>query len=116
MNHTGVGENGANRMVAFYYTLMEADTLTNAESKPKTTKKTSNDKIIKPSSNSVTEPAKVKEKEKEEKQQTHSQPQSRQQSDLPSLNVNIQVHISSDATPDQIEKIFEAMGKHIYNR
>lgn len=32
----------------------------------------------------------------------------------PDININLQIHISSDATPDQIDKIFESMSKHIY--
>ncbi len=32
----------------------------------------------------------------------------------PGLYINIQVHISSDATPDQIDQIFASMAKHIY--
>jgi len=35
---------------------------------------------------------------------------------LPGININLEVHISSDATPDQIDKIFESMAKHIYQK
>ena len=34
----------------------------------------------------------------------------------PTLHINIQVHISSDATAEQIDKIFESMAKHLFNR
>ena len=34
----------------------------------------------------------------------------------PELNINIQVHISSDATAEQIDKIFESMAKHLFNQ
>jgi len=34
----------------------------------------------------------------------------------PSLHIDIQVHISPEATPDQIDKIFDAKGKHIFKR
>lgn len=34
----------------------------------------------------------------------------------PSLHIDIQVHISPDATSDQIEKIFESMAKHLYKQ
>ena len=33
----------------------------------------------------------------------------------PSLHIDIQVHISPDATPNQIEQIFSSMAKHLYN-
>ena len=32
----------------------------------------------------------------------------------PSLHIDIQVHISPDASPEQIDKIFESMAKHLY--
>ena len=34
----------------------------------------------------------------------------------PELNINIQIHISSDAEPNQIDKIFESMAKHLFNQ
>ena len=44
---------------------------------------------------------------------------SRQQTGEPSapgLNINLQIHISADATPDQIDQIFSSMAKHIYQK
>lgn len=32
----------------------------------------------------------------------------------PSLHIDIQIHIASDAPPDQIEQIFASMAKHLY--
>ena len=32
----------------------------------------------------------------------------------PSLHIDIQVHISPDASPDQIDQIFSSMAKHLY--
>lgn len=34
----------------------------------------------------------------------------------PSLNINIQIHIPAEASPDQIEQIFKSMAKHLYQR
>jgi hypothetical protein len=34
----------------------------------------------------------------------------------PGIHINLEVHISADSTPDQIEAIFASMAKHIYNR
>ena len=34
----------------------------------------------------------------------------------PTLNINVQIHTPSDATPDQIEKIFKSMARHLYQR
>jgi hypothetical protein len=46
-------------------------------------------------------------------------PQHQQQSQehhafAPKLHIDIQIHISPDATPQQIEQIFESMAKHLY--
>jgi Family of unknown function (DUF5343) len=35
-------------------------------------------------------------------------------SQLTGININLEIHISSDATPDQIDAIFASMAKHIY--
>lgn len=32
---------------------------------------------------------------------------------LPSIHIDVQVHISPDTTPDQIDRIFESMSKHL---
>ena len=34
----------------------------------------------------------------------------------PSLHIDVQVHIDSSATPEQIEQIFASMAKHLYGR
>lgn len=34
----------------------------------------------------------------------------------PTMHIDVQVHISPDASPDQIDKIFESMAKHLYGR
>ncbi len=36
--------------------------------------------------------------------------------DVPSLNINVQVHISPDASADQIDQIFKSMAEHLYAR
>lgn len=37
-------------------------------------------------------------------------------STTPTVHLDIQIHISPEASNEQIEKIFESMGKHIFNR
>ena len=34
----------------------------------------------------------------------------------PGVHINLEIHISADASPDQIDLIFAAMAKHIYKR
>lgn len=51
-----------------------------------------------------------------EARQPDGQGQHRPQLSVPDININLQVHISADATPDQIDQIFASMAKHIYQR
>ena len=51
--------------------------------------------------------------ESTESQQVKSQVSTK--SPTPTLHINIQIHIPSDASPEQIDKIFSSMAKHLYN-
>ncbi len=35
---------------------------------------------------------------------------------IPSLHIDIQIHISADASADQIDQVFSSMGKHLYGK
>lgn len=110
-NHTGSGDSACSRMAALYTVLIEADPTLQPDgkgSKPKekTQKKTPTKKITK-----------VKEV------QTMPKIETPQMNALvpplitchgPDVSINLQIHISADASPDQIEQIFAAMAKHIY--
>lgn len=110
MNHTSVGESAAARIVAFYIALVEANPT------PVSPASTSKQKEVKPNATKV----QVKSASKnvvtpkpETKTQETKQPENKPNSG-PDLNINIQIHISSDASPDQIKSIFENMAKYIY--
>ena len=109
MNHTGIGEAGARRMVAFYSTLREADpNIQKATStpKPKETMPKASPKKVRVAATSMPDKDSAK---------SASLPISSSQKSLsPSLNINLQIHISSDATPEQIKSIFENMAKYIF--
>lgn len=109
MNHTNVGDSAAGRIVAFYITLAQADpnpvALTNSV-KPREVK-SSAVKAAKP----------VQKKETQDVSKIKSlqvQENSKKYSAGPDLNINIQIHISSDASADQIKNIFENMAKYVY--
>ncbi|MCY4146187.1 MAG: DUF5343 domain-containing protein [Chloroflexi bacterium] len=38
------------------------------------------------------------------------------ESAIPTLHIDFQVHIAADAPPEQIDKIFESMAKHLYGK
>jgi len=114
-NHTGAGASAIRRMTQFYLILLEADIKKKSETreiKPKETKKqpkqeklTRPEKKVTPRSREATVP------------QGPFIPQSGDVSSaLPGVSINLQIHISADATPDQIDKIFESMAKHIYKK
>jgi hypothetical protein len=42
--------------------------------------------------------------------------QEEQKSETPELHINLQIHISSDSSADQINQILASMAKHIYRR
>ncbi len=43
-------------------------------------------------------------------------PRPPQISDSPEVHIDIQIHISPESTPEQIDKIFESMARHLYGR
>jgi hypothetical protein len=111
MNHTSVGDSAANRIVAFYATLVEADP--NVVQTPNSAKA----KDVKPKTVKAQPKPAVKGAPKETPDVKIPPPQNNQGQNFgPDLNINIQIHISSDASPDQIKSIFENMAKYVYKK
>ncbi len=109
-NYTGVGISGARRMAAFYLLLCEANPEKKKEIKETPVKVARTKKATKKGPKEDSSQKDEIDKSSKQKKQTQDQQK------LPGLNINIQVHISSDATPDQIDQIFASMAKHLYNR
>lgn len=107
MNHTSVGDSAAGRIVAFYVALVEADP------NPSTTTNSTKAKDAKPKVLKAQAKPKGKQEEKPEPK-TPPAGSGLKQNFGPDLNINIQIHISSDASPDQIKSIFENMAKYVY--
>lgn len=114
MNHSGVGDNAAGKFASLFALLLEANP-----------SKTNDIKSL------PTNGLKIKAKEVKPKQvksasvtPLFTQPTPNHQPGVPPISntpspevhVNVQVHIAADATNEQIEKIFESMGKHLFNR
>lgn len=103
-NQTGSGVSAVKRMAAFYIALSESDV----------SKKPAKEQIPKKQKRV---PKKREIREPEVKHiQVPPPPITATQTNLPSVNINLEIHISSDATPDQIDRIFESMAKHIYRK
>jgi hypothetical protein len=54
--------------------------------------------------------------DRHEEDHYHSTPRRETRHIEPSLNINIQIHIPAEASSQQIDQIFESMGKHLYRR
>ena len=104
-NNTGLGAAAVRRMTSFFAVLMSA----NPENKPaskSTGKKTT----------ATTNPPKNKAARAANKPKPQEGMERQGGDHAPDVHINLQIHVSSDATPDQIDKIFESMAKHIYRK
>ncbi len=110
-NHTGIGESGSTKMASFYLLLLDADITKNGDA---------------PQALSGAKPAyrpthRGSASKQARSQEGRSGPATKlgQQADgtgkrrFPDLNVNVQIHIASDASAEQIDQIFASMGKHL---
>ena len=98
-----VGEVASKQMASFYILLSEGDPNAEAEVKPKTEKPKERVKPV-----VRIEPAKIKEPIDERKKDVVEK-----ELGIPSININIEVHISADANKTQIDSIFESMARHL---
>ena len=116
-NHTGAGKSAIRRITQFYLILLEGDvnkkpqdrTAKTEEGKKKLSEKMSRDTKKK-------EPLTPKSLESSAQTASSGTPSKEGSPSFPGVSINLQIHISSDATPDQIDKIFESMAKHIYKK
>lgn len=107
---TGAGEAAAKRMASLYAVLTEADASKQLDQEKKDrTRKASPERSTREKKVSRTAPVTAP----DEEHGKHS-PQGHKM--VPGININLEIHISADATPDQIDQIFASMAKHIYNR
>lgn len=109
MNHTGVGSNAGQKMLSFYITLKDA----NPNIQVKTNANKPKENNGKKSPISIKNPEK-KEAEPLNKAKEESIDGNGPKRTFPSINLNMQIHISADASPDQIKSIFENMAKYLY--
>jgi Family of unknown function (DUF5343) len=110
--NTGTGKGAAGRMASLYMTLLEADASKQVEQDKGEGKKKSvgKDKIpIKETPVRVATPATtppIPPPIPPSTSSTHLQ--------VPGININLEIHISADSTPEQIDQIFASMAKHLY--
>jgi hypothetical protein len=107
-HHTGVGENAARRMAALYCVLAEADASKQGQDKPV--------KGNKPTQPRTRESKQQKSDTANQVGNSNPPPPPPPPPAAPGVHINLEIHISADATADQIDLIFAAMAKHIYKR
>jgi len=109
MNYSGQGDSGASKMAAFYLALVAADltTVNGTPTKPGNGKKEARPKPIVQKKDST---------QAGKSEHSHNSGGSLREpaNHGPQLNINIQIHISSDASADQIQSISENMAKYVY--
>jgi hypothetical protein len=112
-NHTGSGDSACSRMAALYTILIDADPTGQPDgpkSKPesKATAKQSSS-VSRQKSRSATQAVPDRDPPPGQAQRSATRSQ-----DGPEVSINLQIHISADASTDQIDQIFASMAKHIY--
>ena len=110
MNSARVGEASATKQASLYLLLTKADSGGATE----TPKKNVNAPAPKAHAKPKVRPAAAKPPEdsarKPLSQQSEAQP-----AFFPALHIDIQIHIAPDTPPEQIDRIFESMAKHLQN-
>ena len=104
---TGVGMRAARAMTSFYLMLNEADASKAPDIKKRMPARPS--RKVEPVSKTKAD-TQPKIGIVDEKKQSSEQ---REDVGIPSININVQVHISSDASAEQIDTIFSSMAKHL---
>ena len=107
---TKTGNSAAKRMATLFVALAKADPSeadSSVQKKPSAIKPQT--RINKP----VISPKTTEAKMQQPSEVTASQSKVLTNYQLPSLHIDIQVHISPEAKPEQIDKVFESMSKHL---
>lgn len=102
LNETGAGKKALNRMTSFYALLSEAD----LEGKKKALRPPKDKKEVTPpkKERKIKKPQEEGEAEQEPLLPSHL---------IPSVHIDLQIHLSPEAKLDQIDKLFESMAKHL---
>lgn len=114
MREAGVGEKAARGMARFYQLLKKAD-LSDGEG-ISTNKSSAKQKKSKASKQAEPSPKKdTSTPETEAKKPVVAEPPMKPKG-APTLHIDVQVHISPESSPEQIDTIFASMAKHLYKR
>lgn len=119
-NNARVGENAARKMARFYLLLLDADPSKQegSASPKKATARSVNSRSAQSASKKQpsppVEPRGQSNGSSAEALRLQEQPKPPAPGAGPSLHIDVQVHISSEASAEQIDAIFASMAKHLY--
>lgn len=102
----GVGQGAADKMVALFSLLKSGEIKDIKSAAPKQSKV-----VTKKNPNNTTSQANVTQSSQKE---DCDPPAKHIQTNRPNLHIDLQIHISPESTPEQIEAIFASMEKHLY--
>lgn len=111
-NHTGAGQVAIGKMVACYTVLSNGD----ASKAPKQGGKESKQKKQPDAKKKASSTGNKISHPKKEVKDSAPEINGKGRRTSPEICINLQVHISSDSSNDQIEQIFASMAKHIYRK
>ena len=112
-NHTGAGESAARRMTGIYTVLLQADAAKQPDQEKKDRPRPA--RFERP----AVPPVAAQRRDVPPPplmSSVHAEVRTPAKPAVPDININLQVHISADAAPDQIDQIFASMARHIYRR
>lgn len=104
MNKSGAGESQATKLASLYL-LVAVPEIKEPTTKSKVAVKTAPTKL-----------SKLSESSSKPKTSQVSTSETGLPISVPSMNINLQIHISAEASPEQIDQIFSSMAKHLYSR
>lgn len=108
-NATSTGEGAVRRMAALYEVLLEADASKQPDERGDRARPEK-----KPAKAATSKPAPIVPATIIHEPHRHAGSTLPPVPQLPGININLEIHISADSTPDQIDAIFAGMAKHIY--
>ena len=106
----GVGTGAANKMTALFFLLKSGEIKKEPVAKVATAKATTSHPKISAKKKNTTEQTRDTVATNEHQSVGVSQ----NRYSRPDLHIDLQIHISPDSTPEQIDTIFASMAKHLY--
>jgi hypothetical protein len=117
-NQTGAGEDAVRKYVTFYQLLTEANPIKGQEAAAKSPSISKDRKAKQPTSKKPSTVSVESTSESDLPVPMEPLKKATENSELrtPSIHIDIQIHIDSQASADQIDQVFASMAKHLYKR